>query len=364
HYNELMKEILPAYGIRVVEIPRLNVENERPGIAVSASTVRKALDGGSFKTAASLTPPSTWPYLVAELSARALLMELDASLKPGLVDPTSNGAHSDMDYDLMLGSIKVIRRSFTKHLVEVLSSCAPESVGNQKDDIIINRSRIQAGEVLSNWGKAIERDVLEYTEGINTHRGAIFSLGITSAAALALCGEMQLSDNKQDTSSVGHENATHESSDILIFNNLHFTTQDLSEEISRLAEGLEQGPSSHGGRIVNEYGVKGALQMAREGYRPLFEDWLPFYRGLASTDMWRLQKTLLRIMSRLDDTCVIHRVGFDRAQEVRKEAQALLEDFSPEELKQMKERYDSEGISPGGAADMLALTILADSLLN
>ena len=75
-----------------------------------------------------------------------------------------------------------------------------------------------------------------------------------------------------------------------------------------------------------------------------------------------LQKTLLRIMSTLDDTCVIHRVGYQRAQEVKEEAKALLDDFSEDGLKEMKKRYDAEGISPGGAADMLALTILIDSL--
>ncbi len=69
-------------------------------------------------------------------------------------------------------------------------------------------------------------------------------------------------------------------------------------------------------------------------------------------------------MSTLDDTCVIHRVGYERAQEVKEEAKTLLEDFSEEGLREMKQRYDAEGISPGGAADMLALTILIDSLTN
>ena len=107
-YNELMKEVLPSYGIQVVEIPRLN--------GVQASNVRKALEHGSFQTAASMTPPTTWPYLIAELMARALRIELDTPLKPGLVDKDSNGAHSDMDYALMKGSIDVIRRSFISHL--------------------------------------------------------------------------------------------------------------------------------------------------------------------------------------------------------------------------------------------------------
>ena len=88
-------------------------------------------------------------------------------------------------------------------------------------------------------------------------------------------------------------------------------------------------------------------------------------------------------MSTLDDTCVIHRVGYERAQEVKREAAAMLvalENYfsqgfaknqfpkaiptATEMLQELCARYAAEGISPGGAADMLALTILIDSLTN
>ena len=105
------------------------------------------------------------------------------------------------------------------------------------------------------------------------------------------------------------------------------------------------------------------MQMAKDGYRDLFEDWQPYFRSVHEQPL-RLQKTLLRIMSTLDDTCIIHRVGYERAQEVKAEAAALLEDFSEEGLKEMCVRYAAEGVSPGGAADMLALTIFMDSIVN
>ena len=98
--------------------------------------------------------------------------------------------------------------------------------------------------------------------------------------------------------------------------------------------------------------------MAAEAYAPLFRDWLPLYRQTRSP-----QRTLLGIMSTLEDTCVLHRVGALRAQRVREEAAALLENYSEEGLKQLCIRYAREGISPGGAADMLALTIFIDSIL-
>ena len=81
---------------------------------------------------------------------------------------------------------------------------------------------------------------------------------------------------------------------------------------------------------------------------------------------------MLKIMSTLDDTCVIKRVGYDRAQEVKREAAALLASAQPsasasptlaDALKALCIRYAQEGISPGGAADMLALTKFFDSII-
>ncbi|MBR1926485.1 MAG: [Bacteroidales bacterium] len=346
-YNELMEQVLPSYGIRVAEIPRLACHPERSEGSVSAATVRKALEQGSFLSAARLTPPTTWPYLVAELLARALRMELDTPLKPGLVDKVSIGAHSDMDYALMSGSIGVIRRSFIRHL--------PISSGYMEWKNIVE------------FGKAVEADVLEYTGGVNTHRGAIFALGLASLAALGLMPVTQVADNHRNDEIAGAENGTSKSANVLNANNFHNRLlAGLRSSISDLASGIEPLKSSHGTEAVKEYGVKGALRLAQEGYEPLFEDWLPFFSDLAcaGSGSCLLRKTLLRIMSTLDDTCVIHRVGYERAQEVKMEAKTLLENFSEEGLKEMKARYDAEGISPGGAADMLALTILIDALTN
>ena len=73
-------------------------------------------------------------------------------------------------------------------------------------------------------------------------------------------------------------------------------------------------------------------------------------------------------MSTLDDTCVIKRVGKERAQEVKREAAQMLQCESQERdgwndrLQEMCDRYAREGISPGGAADMLSLTVFVDSI--
>ena len=283
-YNALMKELLPAYGVQVVEVPRLGYEDG----AVSASRVRAHLAAGEFKAASALTPETTHPNLLTYLAVRALRMELDATMKPGLVGPDGPGAHQDMDYGLMLRSIEALRPFFPRMV------------------------RAGSPEELRRIGIEAEKAMFEATGGVNTHRGAIF------AFALAL----------------------------------------YRHPVDETAAVLDDGSS-----IQRDPAIKGAMQMAREGYRDLYEDWLPYYRSVHDQP-FHLQKTLLRIMSTLDDTCILHRVGFDRAQQVKEEAKELLEDFTEEKLMEMNARYSAEGISPGGAADMLALTILMDSILN
>ena len=276
-YNALMKETLP---IQVVEVERLE--------GVSASKVRSA----KYPEAAAMTPESTHPYLLARLIEKALLAELDTPMKPGLVGPDGNGAHVDMDYAMMKRGAAAIRRSFT--------------------------ANIGLLPAITAFGKAIEADVLAVTGGVNTHRGAIFSLGLMAVAALQ------------------------------------------KREIADLAAGLKQPGGTHG---AEAHGAKGALKMAQGGYAELKDDWLPYYRSLEG-DSFRMQKTLLKIMSTLDDTCVIHRAGESRAKEIKANAAFLLRHFGEKELQEMKERLDTARVSPGGSADMLALTVLADNLLT
>ncbi len=298
-YNALMHELLPQHGIKVVEIPRL-ADAHGP---VSASRVRKALDAGTFP--GGLVPPSTWKYIVADLVSRAMTMELDAPLKPGLVDREQSGSHHDMDHGMMASSIKVIRSSFIRHF-----DLEPVPLG-----------------------KAVEADVLAATGGVNTYRGAIFSQLIVSKAFLTL-----LADGAGDVRS------------------------ELPAAIASIAAEVPASGSTHGGAAVRDHGVKGALAMARDGYSELFSSWLPFWRSVRGNE-YSLNKTLLLIMSTLDDTCIIHRAGMERAAQVKRQASSLLAGFSEEGIRGMCADFVREGLSPGGAADMLALTLLVDSLL-
>jgi triphosphoribosyl-dephospho-CoA synthase len=281
---------------------------------------------------------------MAALAEHALRRELDTPLKPGLVGPDSSGAHTDMDYALMQKAIAALRPYWSR------------------------MAKASVPPLLQMIGIEAEKAMKKATGGVNTHRGAIFALGLAlNARGMEVTVTEEVMQNRLcKIAGVILRNS-------LIDSALHLTAEDATA--SHL---------SHGEEAVKQYGVKGARALALEGYKDLWVHWLPYYRSLrGQASSCPEQQTLLRIMATLDDTCVIHRVGYERAQEVKREAAAMLvalenyfsqgfakNQFSKaiptatEMLQDLCVRYAAEGISPGWAADMLALTILIDSLTN
>ena len=305
-YNQLMHEVLAD----VRETARL----EKEGNAVSASRVRKAMEQGDMSTIRQLVPPTTLPYIIAHLATQALQAELDTTPKPGLVDKDNNGAHRDMDYALMQRSIDTLHPYFVKL---ALLGCA---------DTLPSHTAIRDA------GIEAEKAMLSATNGVNTHKGALFSMGLAVVAA-------------------AHEE----------------NTDSLQATIKALAASFPDTNGTHGSKAKllskGTTAIKGALDNAREGYEMLFAEWLPFYiERRKEHDAYTLHKTLLRIMCDLDDTNVIYRTDLATAKEVKQEARALLDNFSEAALKDMDRHYTTRNISPGGAADMLSLTIFIGSI--
>jgi len=316
-YNELMREVLEPQGIEVREVERLEMD----GKPVSASVVRRLLDEGDLSAARRLCPDRSYGYLAGDLAAWALLRELETPCKPGMVCPGSRGAHEDMDEVLMRRGIEALRPYFVRL----------GAMGAGKDFVW--------GLDLIRTGGEAEQAMLRATGGVNTHKGALYALGLAAVAAGAVYKE----EGKVEAGS-------------------------LQAEIARLAEKMRPlepviSRRTHGTEIVRQYGVRGAQAMSLEGYRDLFADWLPYWREVRE-EAFGAQKLLLRIMSQLDDTCVIHRAGYARARQVKAEAAALLENFSEEGLEEMNGRYSTGRVSPGGSADMLALTVYIDKLIT
>lgn len=324
-YNQLMHEVLAD----VREIVRL----EKKGNAVSASRVRKAMEQGDMSTIRQLVPPTTLPYIIAHLATQALQAELDTTPKPGLVDKDNNGAHRDMDYALMQRSIDTLHPYFVKL---ALLGCA---------DALPTHTSIR------DIGIEAEKAMLSATNGVNTHKGALFSMGLAVVAAAH--EERKIAANEEQI--LKERNG---GEDVLV---------SLQTTIKALAASFPDTNGTHGSKAKllskGTTAIKGALDNAREGYEMLFAEWLPFYiERRKERDAHTLHKTLLRIMCDLDDTNVIYRTDLATAEEVKQEARALLDSFSKAALRDMDRHYTTRNISPGGAADMLSLTIFIGSI--
>lgn len=331
-YNELMMESLGKD--HVVQIPRL----ENGGVAVSASRVRRAMDSNSLKEAAQLVPPTTLPYIIAHLATRALHAELDTTPKPGLVDKDNSGAHRDMDHALMSRSIRAIHPYFVRLALLGFADDMPSH-----DDIV--KTGIEA-----------ERAMFESTNGVNTYKGALFSMGLAVVAAAGKAWQ-------------GYS----------------ITPQALSAAISKLAFAFPDTKGTHGSKAKQTAAsetatFKGALDNAREGYPMLFNDWLPFYANLSKNgEPHALHLTLLRIMCDLDDTNIVYRTSLAMMKQVKEESRSVLSRWSeathgtPQAdagtnldtiLGDMNRSFVQRNISPGGSADMLSLVVFINGVLG
>lgn len=316
-YNELMKSMLPD----VREVARL----QQSGVAVSASRVRKAIVENHLALAARLVPPTTVPYIVAHLATRALKAELNTTPKPGLVDTHDSGAHRDMDHALMMRSIRAMHPYFVR--LATLGYDSPKLPAH--DDIV--RIGIEA-----------EKAMFESTGGVNTYKGALFSMGLALTAATYIIGR-----GKVATTTHGKE---------------YVPGDLLSAIIIQLANGFPDTRGTHGSQAKQTAqagcSLKSALDNAREGYSQLFGEWLPFYETrIKGDDSYVKHKTLLRIMCDLDDTNIVYRTDYDTMQQVKTQARHLLEDFSEAGIEDMNRDFVGRNISPGGSADMLALVV-------
>ena len=385
-YNQLMHDALKD----VRETDRL----EKDGYAVSASRVRKAMEEGDMNTIRQLVPPTTLPYIIAHLATQALQAELDTTPKPGLVDKDNNGAHRDMDHALMQLSINTLHPYFVRLALLGFADTLPSHTS-------IRDAGIEA-----------EKAMLAATNSVNTHKGALFSMGLAVVAAAYEEKKAAANKEEREDSQVPLKSlALLEPLESLVpleslaplehltpIESLASPLSSLQLTIKALAASFPDTSGTHGSKAKllsnGTTTIKGALDNAREGYEKLFAEWLPFYNERRkSHDAHALHKTLLRIMCDLDDTNVIYRTNVATAEEVKQEARALLASFEEayaaqdkekcesaieekcasaiEEkcasaellaLKDMDRRYTERNISPGGAADMLSLTVFIGSI--
>lgn len=265
---------------------------------------------------------------IGRLAIRSLYREVALPIKPGLVGPQGSGSHADMNFQTFMRSLQSLRGYFA----EIAAAGA-------------GRPGFATLRVL---GVEAEQVMLAATGGINTHRGAIFNLGLLCAAV----GWLR---------AVG-ESVTPQAACALV------ARQWGSEVLSGLA--VQAGPVSHGRWVAQRYGSGGARQEAASGFPAAIEVGLPAYReALRRTGDREAAATqaLFALMAVLDDTNLLWRggrEGLDWAQTTVKGflaaggvAHPAWRVFAAEIERQFNERR----LSPGGSADLLGVTLfLAD----
>ena len=262
---------------------------------------------------------------IAAAAVRALREEAKLTPKPGLVDQRGPGAHDDMDVELLLRSAEALRESLTA----CASAATALPVGREL--------RVQLGVV----GRAGERAMLSATGGVNTHRGALWALGLLAAGAAQGAG---------------------------------------ATEIARIAGRLAQIPDlqaagdrapSHGERARFRYGSLGARGEAGAGFPHVLSIGLPTLRAGRDRGCEELdgrRDALLAIMASLDDTCLLHRGGAAGLALVQREAGAILAEGGAgtargrARIDRLDETMRRARLSPGGSGDLLAATLFLDDL--
>lgn len=262
---------------------------------------------------------------VAAFAVRALLYEVAVTPKPGLVDREGNGSHHDMDFYTFLSSAS----SFFPYF----SECFHIGRKTAADPAQFTFSCLRIP------GKLAEGEMLRVTGGVNTHKGAIFTLGIICGALGRLPREAWRSPDD-------------------ILNQAADMTRDVERELWGFTEATAR---TAGQRIFARCGISGVRGQAAAGFPTVLHCGLPVLENGLLHGKSRDEAgaaALLAILSCTDDTNMISRGGMETENEKRRRLAELLAcDPYPdrETLQALDREYTAENLSPGGSADLLAL---------
>lgn len=263
---------------------------------------------------------------VRTAAVRALWQEVVTYPKPGLVSLVDSGSHDDMDASTFLRSTFSLRRYFETITVAGMA-------GAPFDD-------------LRHLGVEAERRMVRATAGVNTHRGAIFNLGLIAAAAGRRYA-LAMPDDKRSLGAIvrdcwGAALASH-----------------------------RRDPTSHGARVEASFSIGGALAEAVAGFPTVFDLALPCYRATlargGSANQARVQ-TFFTLMSTVADTNLLHRGGTAGLAHARDLAARFLAEGGVhdrgwiERARAIHRSCCDMRLSPGGSADLLAVCIFVQSL--
>lgn len=255
---------------------------------------------------------------IGDMAVRALQLEAGTTPKPGLVDRDNSGAHRDMDYPMFLASSEALRPCFT--------ACAETGADADK---------------LRQIGIKGESAMFQTTNHVNTHKGLIFSMGI-------LCGAL---------GELSRSNFSFDEKDV----------QGLCRKIAGELLSKDTAKDTHGLRVSETCGIKGIRGEALSGFESVFDMSLMALRDAVKEGYSFTQamiRSLLVLMTKTEDSNVVHRGGAKGLVWIRKSAEEILKkaDLRDNDGLELVRAFDrsciEKNLSPGGSADLLALTAM------
>ena len=250
---------------------------------------------------------------VGERACRALLTEAYTTPKPGLVDRENSGAHRDMALCHFEQSARMLEPYFEDCVRLGMEKCTPKE--------------------LQKRGLRAEEDMFRAV-GVNTHKGAIFSLGIL-CCAMGRRGEGTELD----------------------------TVLSAASELGRyyLDEMKAHNPMQSGGeRQYALLGLTGARGEAADGFGTVKNVSLPALEKALEAGCDLLEaglSALLHLMCVVPDSNVLRRGGEAALAYVQAAAKTMVQTgFDHDALRKLNEDFVKRNLSPGGSADLLAVT--------
>ncbi len=269
---------------------------------------------------------------ISKAAVKALLYEVNISPKPGLVDRFNTGSHKDMDIFTFIESALALEGYFY--------DCCHITMENKDLDFH------ELFKLLKKRGMVADKEMFSATDGVNTHKGAIFSLGLmSSAAAMA-----NARDN--DFSFVKICQYAGMLSESII-------KRDLDESKAR--------EMTHGRQIYNKYHIRGIRGEAEAGFPTIRDHSYPYLLNLIKDGMSLNDASvnvLMKIIMNTEDTNLISRGGLDGLEFAKFSADNFLRtggmssEEGLKEAKKMDRAFIKRNLSPGGSADLLAVTLM------
>jgi triphosphoribosyl-dephospho-CoA synthase len=272
-------------------------------------------------------------FKIGEAAVTGMLFEVGTSPKPGMVTPYSRGTHRDMDYFTFLRSSASIASAMCK--------CAQIGIENDEDILAKIRS----------VGITAEKEMLSATNGVNTQKGILFIGGLVSSAT----GHCIRKSNE-----VNRFNITDECKAI--------SKGIVERELGNLSEKITL---TNGEKVYLNHRITGIRGEVEKGLISVIKKGLPLYEEALSKSLTlnhALANTLIGLMTIVEDTVVINRSGLRGFEYMRNEAKRAMDlggMYTAEGVGYIEElnvKFIERNISPGGAADLLAITVMIHEL--